>query len=621
MHKIYTNCTENIYQEFEESKSDEQSDPSQKYCDLFSHLVNDCGNIWNYCHNSAEVMDMKEMQIMSFYNYYDAFYVDTCDIVKQYNNKPFARPEKCSEEEQISAQNLFQKCSHQISSNVYENIQNMTREGMITMSLCKAMEEIEESCSKYLTQCLSNKDSSHILQPHLKNIRHFFNSFLQDMIPNARFTGCKDLSFRVSKELTTSNLDRSKEKKNDQIYSQTTVETKSKRIDEKVKSPNLLNYLDTVYNTHLRTFDMNQDTKHDSNQSNTATQEETDTLEPDISKTQTLDLPAEIKDSDNLKLDKKEVLSPDILDTDTDQREMSEVNQKTNEAIKSSDSRTTKSEISNVVVDNISNKVDKITVEDQGSHQINQNKSKEENLSIVANRDSLISTNNSVLLKETPRSNEKQDRSSSKHSLHQKKNKENEKEKDIKNSSDYLDEDVEERGFEKDQHFTNNSEADDKRDFSSQQIQPQAEITTLGRNETENEFQAEVVGKGSLDTTQNHGDGETGVIEKNPNKNLSEPDGQYGWTNWDTTDQKIVIPSNTQENNGNAAVPYMNILIQEDHPSNDKLVLPAPTDPKMNENATEIPTPRDNSSSSDKLFTNVLFVLSTLGINFLINAV
>merc|ERR1719320_762197 len=62
MHKIYTNCTEKYYQEFEESKSGAESDPSQKYCDLFSHLINDCGDIWTYCHDPAEVMDMKEMQ-------------------------------------------------------------------------------------------------------------------------------------------------------------------------------------------------------------------------------------------------------------------------------------------------------------------------------------------------------------------------------------------------------------------------------------------------------------------------------------------------------------------------------------------------------------------------------
>jgi len=616
MHKIYANCTENYYQEFEKSKSDEQSDPSQKYCDLFSHLVNDCGNIWNYCHDSAEVMDMKEMQIMSFYNYYDAFYVDTCDIVKQYNNKPFSRPEKCSEEEQISAQNLFQKCSHKISSNVYENIQNMTREDMVKKSLCKAMEEIEESCSRHLTQCLSNKDSSHILQPHLKNIRHFFNSFLQDMIPNARFTGCKDLSFKVSKELT-SNLDSSKDKKNDKIYRQTTVETRSKKIDEKVKSTNLLNYLDTVVNTHLQKFDMNQDTKQDSHQSNTATQEETNTLEPDISKTQTLGLPAEIKDSDNFMLDKKGALSPDNLDADTDEREMSEVNQKTNEAIELSDSGTTKSEISNVlVVDNISNKEDKITIENQGSHQLNPTNSKEEKSNIVANKDSLTTTNNLDLLKETPRPNEKQDRSSSKQSLNQKKNKENEKEKDGHNSGEYSDGDVEEKGFEKDLYFTNNSE-DDKRDFSSQQIQPKAEKRTLGRNEIENKVQVEVEGKGAVDTKQNNGEDETGVVEKNPDENLSQSDGQYGWTNWDTTDHKIVIPANTQENNGNAAVPHMNIIIQDDDPSNDKLVLPAPKDPKKNENATDIPNPGEESSSSVKLFTNVLFVLLTPVINFL----
>merc|ERR1712179_580521 len=133
---------------------------------------------------------------------------------------------------------------------------------------------------------------------------------------------------------------------------------------------------------------------------------------------------------------------------DTDEREMSEVNQKTNKAIELSDSGTTKNEISNelkLAVDNISNKEDKITIEYQGSHPLNPTNSKEEK-NIVANKDSLTTTNNLDLLKETPRPNEKQDRSSSKQSLNQKKTKDNEKEKDGHNSGEYSDGDVEKKG-------------------------------------------------------------------------------------------------------------------------------------------------------------------------------
>merc|ERR1719317_308772 len=616
MHKIYTNCTEKYYQEFEESKSGAESDPSQKYCDLFSHLINDCGDIWTYCHDPAEVMDMKEMQIMSFYNYYDAFYVDTCDIVQQYINKPFSRQEKCSEEEQISAQNLFLKCSHKISSNVYEIIPNMTREEIIIKSLCKAMEEIEESCSKHLTQCLSNKDSSHILRPHLENIRHFFNSFLQDMIPDARFTGCKNIDFKISRESTTSDLARSKDKKNDQIFSRTTVEAESENI-EQAKSEKLLNYLDTVYNTHLETFDMNQDTKHDIDQSFKATREETNTPEPHISKTETLKIPAEIEDSDNFKQDKKDVLSPDVLDADADQSEMSEVNQKTNKPIKSSDSITTKSEILSVlklVVDNISKEEGKSIIEGQELQQLDPNNSKEENLNIIANKNGLKGTDNSDLLKETPRADDKQARNSSTQNLQ--KNKE-----DNKNLSDNSNGDAMVKGFEKDLNFTKDSKVDDKGDLSTNQKQENPEE----RNGTENQNQAEVLETDELEIEQKPGEGEAGkgkpsdVEEGNQNENPAESDGQYGWTNWDTADKKIVIPANNQDSNGNAAVPYMNILIQEDEPSNEKLVLPTPKDLKENEDRANIPTTGGNSSSSAKLFINMLIGLLAPAIHFLIN--
>ena len=63
----------------------------------------------------------------------------------------------------------------------------------------------------------------------------------------------------------------------------------------------------------------------------------------------------------------------------------------------------------------------------------------------------------------------------------------------------------------------------------------------------------------------------------------------------------------------------MNILIQEDEPSNEKLVLPTPKDLKENEDIANIPTPGGDSSSSVKLFINVLIVLLASVIHFVIN--
>merc|ERR1719206_1212669 len=177
------------------------------------------------------------------------------------------------------------------------------------------------------------------------------------------------------------------------------------------------------------------------------------------------------------------------------------------------------------------------------------------------------------------------------------------------------------KGFEKDLNFTKDSKVDDEGDLSTNQKQENPEE----RNGTENQNQAEVLETDVLETGQKHGEGEalegetSDVEEGNQNENPAEPDGQYGWTNWDTADKKIVIPVNNQDNNGNAAVPYMNILIQEDEPSNEKLVLPTPKDLKENEDIANIPTPGGDSSSSVKLFINVLIVLLAPVIHFVIN--
>jgi len=213
MHKKFTECTEKYYQKFENKQNDDYDletgehdvnlDTGQHdaFCGLFDNLINVCGNIWKMCHVASEVTSMKEMQIESLYRHYDAFYVDNCDIVKKYKAKPFAKIEKCSEQDGIISQNLFQKCSHNISSHVYQNIQDMTDEGAITQYLCTALTKIEESCSKHLSRCFSVKDCAHILHLHLEEIEHFFDSFIQNLIPTARLTDCKSFSIQDGENL------------------------------------------------------------------------------------------------------------------------------------------------------------------------------------------------------------------------------------------------------------------------------------------------------------------------------------------------------------------------------------------------------------------------------------
>jgi len=208
MHKKFTGCTEKYYQQFEDQQgvelNSQYAGQNNGFCSLFENLINDCGNIWRMCHQASEVTGMKEMQIESLYRHYDAFYVDNCDIVKKYKTKPFTKIEKCTEQDGIISQNLFQKCSHEISSQVYQTIQDMTNEEALSRYLCVNLAKIEETCSKHLSRCFSRKDSAHILHLHLEEIEQFFDNFIQDQIPSARLINCDSFDLQLGENLDQS---------------------------------------------------------------------------------------------------------------------------------------------------------------------------------------------------------------------------------------------------------------------------------------------------------------------------------------------------------------------------------------------------------------------------------
>jgi len=599
MHKIYTNCTEKYYQEFENSKADDD-DPREKYCKLFSHLVTDCGDTWNYCHDAAEVADMKDMQVQSFYNHYDAFYVDDCDVVRKYNDKPFSRPERCSEEEQVLAQNLFNKCSHKISSSVYNNIQNMSKESMVSKLLCKGLADIEHSCSNHLTGCLSRKDSSHILQLHLKEIRQFFNTFLQDLIPNARLTSCENLNLQITGK---------KDRIDERLYQQSTVDaTKGDHDDainnrktesNEINNTSILSYLENLYSTHMDEFDMNQDRKHDWDSSIIQAHKQTKT-----------EIAADIT------VDKKEMSNADILDTDTDQREKSEVNEETNKPIKSSESRVANEEILNImnqVVDNVSNQLDHQLLNLDKEQQPRASKEKGDDK--LENNDFKYSPQTTDDLEAT----EKVDRertslaSSSQSQTDDLQQKEGDKgEEDINQNNETMKNEISDiSGTEKEttsiedktqtsSEETNNENKNETENTDTEGFQSPAE-NLYGNLSTSKENQTLLPETDRQKKPSNHEESNEIVTSpgKKSNGEIKTPaysNGQYGWATWNITDKKIVI---NEEN------PQITNDLQEGGPSGERLVSSANKDSEKKGNEADNPGPDEDSSSSVRCFSNL----------------
>merc|ERR1719431_514993 len=148
-------------------------------CKLVDKLVNVCGDEWLECHGEEEVRRMKELQMESFLNKNrDALPVDIekCGTVQQFRSEQllFEDPPSCTDNQTVKSQELFQNCTHSITTSVNDKIQSLTSAKSISSIICQALNSISSDCIKYLEQCLDEEDVIILTETHIEQLKTFF---------------------------------------------------------------------------------------------------------------------------------------------------------------------------------------------------------------------------------------------------------------------------------------------------------------------------------------------------------------------------------------------------------------------------------------------------------------
>ena len=64
----------------------------------------------------------------------------------------------CVEEEELDIRIQFQICSHNTSTQLYEDVRNMSSAENVMDSVCQALKDLSEECFGYLMECFLVED-------------------------------------------------------------------------------------------------------------------------------------------------------------------------------------------------------------------------------------------------------------------------------------------------------------------------------------------------------------------------------------------------------------------------------------------------------------------------------
>jgi len=132
----FTECLNKYTKEHHESSGKaETPEQYQTYtCKLLSDTV-ECGELWKRCHSDEEVRNIQDTHIQArigqFRDNNEGIDVFKCPVVEEYvNSGRMDRVDQstegaCSVAEVSEVQSGFQQCSHNISTKLYEDIQNL----------------------------------------------------------------------------------------------------------------------------------------------------------------------------------------------------------------------------------------------------------------------------------------------------------------------------------------------------------------------------------------------------------------------------------------------------------------------------------------------------------------
>jgi len=143
-------------------------------CNLMTSLVDTCGELWGLCHPREEVIRMKAMQVENLIlkNSDSEVDIEKCLVVSKYREEstlPSPGPGSlCSKEEESEIRFQFQMCSHNTTTQLYQDIQELKTPVMDIV--CQALKDLSDECIGFLIECFREEDLVEIKKLHLKEV-------------------------------------------------------------------------------------------------------------------------------------------------------------------------------------------------------------------------------------------------------------------------------------------------------------------------------------------------------------------------------------------------------------------------------------------------------------------
>merc|ERR1719206_602439 len=156
-------------------------------CKLVDKLVNVCGDEWLECHGEEEVRRMKEMQLESFLiKNREALPVDIekCSTVQLYRSEQllFEDPPSCTDNQAVRSQEVFQNCTHSITTSVNNKLQSLTTAKSISSIICQALNSISSECVEHLEKCLDEEDVVIMSETHIEQLKTYFINLAENKV-------------------------------------------------------------------------------------------------------------------------------------------------------------------------------------------------------------------------------------------------------------------------------------------------------------------------------------------------------------------------------------------------------------------------------------------------------
>eukprot|EP00091_Calanus_sinicus_P002428 TRINITY_DN12467_c0_g1_i4.p1 TRINITY_DN12467_c0_g1~~TRINITY_DN12467_c0_g1_i4.p1 ORF type:complete len:320 (+),score=76.99 TRINITY_DN12467_c0_g1_i4:137-961(+) len=194
MMKNFINCTGEHKNEYKQMMALENVDIEEVTCKLVNSLVTTCGELWNLCHSVEEVKRMKDMQVkeMITRNSDSGIDIEQCLTVAQYRESLIHKePEAlCVEEEELDIRIQFQICSHNTSTQLYEDVQDMEIGENALDTVCEGLKDLSEACFGYLLECFLVEDLMEMKKLHFEEVINFLLKFADGKITEDNVYEC-----------------------------------------------------------------------------------------------------------------------------------------------------------------------------------------------------------------------------------------------------------------------------------------------------------------------------------------------------------------------------------------------------------------------------------------------